>query len=175
MRWLFWFLLVPQPFLLLGWFGESGWPSVDFGAVLCLFLLLFAEPVVLPGLLLGAAVGRALIDEATKKYDQVLVDTPPLLLVSDALVVADTVDGVILVCRAKANTRGIVQRARDRLYDVNAWIIGAVLNAAQVRRGGYFREQFREYYDYQSDQPGGGAASEPPRTAVEEDDKPEPS
>ena len=76
MRWLFWFLLVPQPFLLLGWFGQSGWPSVDFGAVLCLFLLLFAEPVVLPGLLLGAAVGRALIDEASIPGQSLVLGIP---------------------------------------------------------------------------------------------------
>ena len=71
--------------------------------------------------------------------------------VSDALVLSSAVDAAILVCRANVNSRGLVQRARDRLYHGNARIIGAVLNGVQVRRGGYFREQYRAFYDYQAD------------------------
>ena len=63
MRWLLWFVLIPQPYLVAGWLGQVGWPQIDFGAVLCLFLILFAEPALLPGLLLGAAVGRGLVNE----------------------------------------------------------------------------------------------------------------
>jgi len=76
MRWLLWFLLVPQPFLLLGWLAQCSGPAIDFGAVICLFLLLFAEPVVLPGLLLGAAVGRALIDEASVPVQILVLGIP---------------------------------------------------------------------------------------------------
>lgn len=86
------------------------------------------------------------------RYDQVIIDAPPLLLATDATVLATKVDGVILVCRAKENTRGIVQRACDLLLGVNAHIFGAVLNAAQTRRGGYFREQMTMYYDYQPEE-----------------------
>jgi len=126
---------------------------------------------------LGSPEMSALITEAIQKheYDQVIVDAPPLLLVSDALVVANVVDGVILVCRARANARGVVHRARERLDDVNARVIGAVLNAARIRRGGYFREQFREFYDYQVEPPGMAGPVEPPRASADEDEKPEPS
>ena len=103
-----------------------------------------------PAELLSSPEMRALIDEVSGKYDQILFDGPPLLLVSDALVLGSAVDAVLVVCRAKVNSRGVVQRTRDRLLDVNARIIGAVLNAAQVRRGGYFREQYRAFYDYQT-------------------------
>ncbi|MCH7993816.1 MAG: capsular biosynthesis protein, partial [Planctomycetes bacterium] len=78
-------------------------------------------------------------------------DTAPVLLTSDALVLAPVVDGVVVVVRAAANTRGAVQRACSLLKDVNAHMLGAVLNAAQVTRGGYFREQLRDFYDYQAD------------------------
>lgn len=102
-----------------------------------------------PAELLGGKYMRELLTQATERYDQVVFDGPPVLLVTDALVMAGMVDGVILVCRAKANSRGIAQRAREQLERVNAHVFGAVLNAAQVRRGGYFREQLREYYEYQ--------------------------
>ena len=62
------------------------------------------------------------------------------------------VDGVIMVLRAKENSRGVSQRAISVLTRVNAHIFGAVLNAAQARRGGYFREQLRTFYDYQAEE-----------------------
>jgi len=80
MRWALWFLLVPQAYLVAGWAGESGLPAVDFGAVVCLFCALFAEPRVLPGLLLGAAVGRAVVDEATIPVQLLVLGVPIALL-----------------------------------------------------------------------------------------------
>jgi succinoglycan biosynthesis transport protein ExoP len=105
-----------------------------------------------PAELLGGKYTRELITQAVERYDQVIFDGPPVLLVSDALVIAGIVDGVILVCRAKTNSRGVAQRAREQLERVNAHIFGAVLNAAQVRRGGYFREQLRTFYEYQAEE-----------------------
>lgn len=80
MRWLLWFLLVPQAYLVAGWAGESGLPNVDLGAMLCVFCALFAEPRLLPGLLLGAAIGRALVDEATIPVQLLVLGVPIALL-----------------------------------------------------------------------------------------------
>jgi len=102
-----------------------------------------------PAELLAGSYMRDLIRQASERYDQIIFDGPPVLLFSDAIVLAGATDGVILVCRAKATSRGIVQRARDTLERANVRIFGGVLNAAQVTRGGYFREQIRSYYDYQ--------------------------
>ncbi len=108
-----------------------------------------------PAELLGSPQWRAFLNDAVSRYDQVIIDTPPILLASDGVVLATTVDGVILVVRAKRDSRGVARRAIAMLSDVNTHIFGAVLNAAQVTRGGYFREQLRAYYDYQ---PEGGKA-----------------
>lgn len=105
-----------------------------------------------PAELLSSRYMAELISQATGRYDQVLFDGPPALLVSDATVLASAVDGVILVCRARNTSRGVLQRAREQLERVNARLFGAVLNAAQVARGGYFREQMRSYYDYQPEE-----------------------
>jgi polysaccharide biosynthesis transport protein len=105
-----------------------------------------------PTELLAGPYLQSVISQATERYDQIIFDGPPVLLVSDVLVMSGSVDGAILVCRAKACSRGVAQRARDQLERVEAHIFGAVLNAAQVTRGGYFREQIRTYYDYQSEE-----------------------
>lgn len=105
-----------------------------------------------PTELLGGTYLQQVITQATERYDQVIFDGPPVLLVSDVLVMTPSVDGVILVFRAKTSSRGVAQRAREQIERVEGHIFGAILNAAQVTRGGYFREQIRSYYDYQSDQ-----------------------
>ena len=80
------------------------------------------------------------------------------MLASDGIVLATAVDGVILVVRAKKDSRGVARRACTLLADVSAHVFGAVLNAAQVTRGGYFREQLRAYYDYRPDDAASGPA-----------------
>ena len=81
-------------------------------------------------------------------YDQVFLDGPPALLVSDALVAAATVDGVIIVSHAGATSRGALRRLRDTLDRVGVHVLGVVLNAAETQAGGYFKEMYRDYYDY---------------------------
>ncbi len=105
-----------------------------------------------PAELLNGALAGQFLENAASRYDQVILDTPPVLLASDASVLASRVDGVILVCRAKDNSRGQAQRALSLLDHVNATVFGGILNCAQVRRGGYFREQLRAFYDYQEEE-----------------------
>ncbi len=104
-----------------------------------------------PAELLGSPQCRAFLQDAVSRYDQVIIDTPPVLLASDGVVLATAVDGVILVVRAKRDSRGVARRACTLLADLNAHVFGAILNAAQHTRGGYFREQLRAYYDYRPD------------------------
>ncbi len=116
-----------------------------------------------PTELLAGPYLRELIAQAAGRYDQVLFDGPPILLLSDALVLASTLDGVICVCRAKATSRGAMQRAREQIERVNGRIFGAILNAVRVRRGGYYREQIRSYYEYQPEEALTGGAKALPR------------
>lgn len=127
--------------------------------------------------LLGGESFRTFIEKTTAAYDQVIIDTAPVLLASDAVVVATSVDGVILTIRANQNSRGVARRALTLLTDVNARMFGAVLNAARVRRGGYFREQLRSFYDYQADadyqSDASAMASKPQSTTFDHDDEDE--
>lgn len=104
-----------------------------------------------PSELLGSQPMRDLLRKAAGQYDRVLLDGPPVLLMSDALVLSGVVDGVLLVARAEQNSRGTLKRARDQLAAVGAKVFGAVLNGVKARAGGYFRKQYREFYEYTSD------------------------
>lgn len=105
-----------------------------------------------PAELLGSAQMRALINEAKQSYERVILDGPPCLLMSDALVVAMQADAVVMVARAGHNTKGALRRAREQMQRINARVIGAILNGVQARAGGYFRQQYREFYEYASEE-----------------------
>jgi tyrosine-protein kinase Etk/Wzc len=98
-----------------------------------------------PSELLGSARTHALIDEISKKYDIVILDTPPVHVAGDALILGTIADGVILVLRAGNTERGAAQHAMQRLTNVGARVVGAVLNDPDRKvpqYGGYY------YYDY---------------------------
>lgn len=115
-----------------------------------------------PSELLASAYMRQFLGQAVDTYDQVVFDGPPALLVSDVMVLAGVLDGIILVCRADSTSRGVLLRAREQLERAGIRIFGGVLNAASVyKRGGYFREQIRDYYEYQP--PAEALAGSPPK------------
>lgn len=103
-----------------------------------------------PAELLGSSTITEILAVAAEKYDHVIFDGPPALVVSDAAVLATRVQGVICVVRAGRNSRGVATRMRNELQKVNAQIIGVVLNAVRTTGGGYFRKSYRTYYAYQA-------------------------
>jgi len=102
-----------------------------------------------PAELLGSTRMEEMLAMQRKNYDYVIIDGPPVLLVSDAKVLAGLVDATLLVFNAAATSRGAAQRTIRELKDVNARIVGCVLFAARAIKGGYFNEQFKSYRKYQ--------------------------
>ncbi|MCJ7777795.1 MAG: hypothetical protein MUP16_05725, partial [Sedimentisphaerales bacterium] len=82
-------------------------------------------------------------------YDYIILDSPPVLLVSDVKILARFSDGTILVFNAGATRRGAALRTIRELKQVNATILGCVILAAKALKGGYFEEQSRFYQEYQ--------------------------
>ena len=78
-------------------------------------------------------LGR-LLARLAERYDHVLVDSPPVGLVADAAVLAPSVDGVLLVVCAGRTRRELARRAKEQLENVNARILGVVLNKAKPDR-----------------------------------------
>jgi succinoglycan biosynthesis transport protein ExoP len=102
-----------------------------------------------PAELLGSYRMEQLIKDRRKNYDYIIIDGPPVLLVSDAKVLAKIVDGTVLVLNAASTRRGAAQRTIRELRAVDATIVGCVLFAVRALKGGYFQEQFRSYQEYQ--------------------------
>ena len=102
-----------------------------------------------PAELLGSPRMEELLAEQRKNYDHIIIDGPPVLLVSDAKVLARLVDTTVLVFNAAVTSRGAAQRTIREFKEVNAKIVGCVLFAARAMKGGYFHEQFKSYRKYQ--------------------------
>jgi len=102
-----------------------------------------------PAELLGSVRMEELLKEQRKNYDYIIVDSPPILLMSDAKVLAKMADGTVLVFNAAATRRGAAQRTIREIEEVNANLIGCVLLGVQAMKGGYFQEQYKSYRRYQ--------------------------
>lgn len=88
-----------------------------------------------PADLLGSRRMGALIEQLSASVDMVLFDTPPVVAVTDAAVLAPRVDGVLLVLHAGQTRRDRAREARRLLEKVKAHIVGVVLNGAKLERG----------------------------------------
>jgi capsular exopolysaccharide synthesis family protein len=90
-----------------------------------------------PAELISSDRMRELLRTLAGKYDHILIDSPPLINVTDPVILSTMVDGVILVVQAGRSTRDIVRRARTELSSVGAKIFGVVLNNLDIKREGY--------------------------------------
>jgi capsular exopolysaccharide synthesis family protein len=102
-----------------------------------------------PAELLGSPQMEQFIKHQSDKYDYVIIDGPPVLLVGDVKMLARIVDGTILVFNATSTKRGEAIRTIYELNQVDANVFGCVLIAVRILKGGYFKQQFRSYQDYQ--------------------------
>jgi tyrosine-protein kinase Etk/Wzc len=101
-----------------------------------------------PSELLGSQAMRDTLREAREAFDFVLLDSPPLLAVTDAAVLSTMVDGAILVVRMGSTARTSVRRAQSQLHTVHGRLVGAVLNDVDFRAGLYGGGYGYYYYYY---------------------------
>lgn len=85
-----------------------------------------------PSELLSSDRMQQLIEEMTKRYDYILVDTPPVNVVSDACIIANLLDGVLLLVRKDRSNKGDVKRAVDSLRLTGAKVLGFILNGVTL-------------------------------------------
>ncbi|MCP4105065.1 MAG: DUF4388 domain-containing protein [Desulfobacteraceae bacterium] len=110
-----------------------------------LFLLQSGNLPPNPSELLGSERMSFLISYLQKKFDVLLIDTPPILPASDALLLAPQLDGVVLMVKAGHMDRELVKKAVEQLQVAKANILGVVLNQIDVKREGYYR-YYKKYY-----------------------------
>lgn len=105
-----------------------------------------------PSELLSRPEYERLLEVLREKYDYVIIDTPPVLVVTDPASVASRVDGVVLAMRLSRHTRDLARRTLEQLRDVGATVSGIVINGVEESEGyGYGSYRYSEYrYSYRS-------------------------
>jgi tyrosine-protein kinase Etk/Wzc len=101
-----------------------------------LYVLTSGTPVPASSELVGSEAFRRFVATAREEYDTVVIDAPPVLVISDATVLATMVDGMLLVARANVTDRHALTDAVRQLRRVDAPLLGLVLNGVETH-GGY--------------------------------------
>jgi capsular exopolysaccharide synthesis family protein len=102
-----------------------------------------------PAELLTSPRFKELLDIIRAQYDFILLDTPPLLVVTDPCVVAPRVDGVVLAIRVTKNGRPFAERAKEILTSLGAHVVGVVVNGLGGQAGGRYGYGYDAYnYNY---------------------------
>lgn len=99
-----------------------------------------------PSEILGSKRMRALIEKLKEHYDLILIDAPPVGIVTDAQILSSYADGTMLVLRVGHGDRKQTSYAVELLRNVNANVLGVVLNRLPIGEGGYYKYKYYTYY-----------------------------
>ena len=131
-------LLQGKP-MLDGWLQETGFDNLR---------LLSSGPLPPnPPEMLGSQKMRRLFENLTHEADLVIFDSPPMLAVTDATVLAMMADGVLVIADAEKTRRGAIKEAVESLRQAGANILGVVLNRVPLRGGEYSYYRY-DYYGH---------------------------
>jgi capsular exopolysaccharide synthesis family protein len=102
-----------------------------------------------PAELLGSNKMREVIEDLSAKFDCVIFDSPPVLPVTDAVLLARNVDGVVLIVDSQNTAKQLIREVRSKLVNFHAKILGVVLNRVDTQRGGYaqYYSHYTNYYN----------------------------
>ncbi len=98
--------------------------------------------------IVGSLRFRELLSELKETFDWVIVDSPPVVSLADSLVLASMADLVVLVIKHNENDRELIRRSVKQLRDINANMVGAVLNNVDIERAHYGDYYYAGYYNY---------------------------
>lgn len=95
-----------------------------------------------PAELLSSPVFDSLLNEMKMKYDLIIFDSPPILSVTDSLILANKCDGTVLVVNTGKTEKQMVVKARDALASAKAFIVGVVLNNYKIGKDSYLYQNY---------------------------------
>lgn len=99
-----------------------------------------------PSEILGSKRMRALVEKLKTYYDLILIDAPPVGIVTDAQILSTYADGTMLVLRVGYGDRKQASYAVELLKNVNANLLGVVMNRLPIGEGGYYKYKYYTYY-----------------------------
>lgn len=113
-----------------------------------LFLLPSGPKPPNPSELLDSNRMSFLLSYLNRRFDRLVLDSPPILPASDALLLSPQTDGVLLMVKAGYMNREMVQKAVEQLRVAQANLIGIVLNEIDIKREGYYKYYYKYYSKY---------------------------
>ena len=113
-----------------------------------------------PAELLQTFAFKRTMERLLEEYDRVIIDSPPVVPVTDPQIIGRQVDGVVLVARVEKTQRDVFKRALELLMNVQVKLLGVVLNDMSATSGAY---GYHYYYQYHQDK-GEQQLTDQPRT-----------
>jgi capsular exopolysaccharide synthesis family protein len=104
-----------------------------------------------PAELLGSKRMHEILNELRDEYEFILIDSSPVMAVSDAVLLSTMVEGVVLVVNGKT-PKQLVRTTRSKLNTRHTKVLGLLLNQVDMRDGGY-ANYYNQYYDYYGKDP----------------------
>jgi capsular exopolysaccharide synthesis family protein len=101
-----------------------------------------------PAELVGSNRMREALEAAVADYDTILLDSPPVVSVTDAVALASFADGVVLVVQTGKVPHEVIRRATSQVLAVKGRILGVVMNGVNLKRDGYYYDYYRYYHAY---------------------------
>jgi capsular exopolysaccharide synthesis family protein len=101
-----------------------------------------------PSELLGSKAMREMLATLGRSYERIVIDSPPITAVTDAVVLSKAVDGVVVVLQANKTERVLAKRAIEQMQAVNAHIFRIILNRLDERMTKYYHLYSYFYRDY---------------------------
>jgi capsular exopolysaccharide synthesis family protein len=113
-----------------------------------------------PAELLGSNEMVKLLELLSENFTHIIIDSPPVISFTDAVILSTLVDGVMLVVHGGKSSRGVARRARQQLMDVGARIYGVVLNNVNTKSHeySYYYNHYARYYRDDEDEAESSAA-----------------
>lgn len=94
---------------------------------------------------------EGLLKHLRQEFDHIILDSPPVLPITDPTILSSLVDGVIMVVECELTTRAALSRACRVIEHAGGKILGTVLNKVDIRRDGYYGYRYYHgYYTYTS-------------------------
>jgi polysaccharide biosynthesis transport protein len=117
-----------------------------------------------PSELIGSKLFKSMMESLGERFDHIVLDSPPVLGFADTIILSTSVEGIILVVLGGKTPRETLQRAKEVLHQVNAKILGVVINRIDIQRSDYGYYYYRYQYYYGKE----GKKKEIPYTSEEE-------